>query len=83
MAKFKVVPSEQSRKFVTFMTKCHIVFRNIFRRFFDYKTDVLLGLEYRPHYALCCLLAAENAKKIGVKRLKVFELGCAGGVWTY
>ena len=79
MSKFKIAPSKQSRKFATFMTKIHIVFRNIFRHFFDYKTDVLLGLEFRPHYALCLLLAAEDAKKIGVKRLKVFELGCAGG----
>ncbi len=79
MTNIKVSPSGQSKGFVSNTKKFSIAFRNIFRRFFDYKSDVLMGYEYRPHYALCLLLAAEGAKKIGVKSLKVFEIGCAGG----
>ena len=31
----------------------------------------------RPHYGLCLLLAAMQAKDLGLKRLKIIELGCA------
>jgi len=56
-----------------------MAFRNTFSWIFESKSNVLLGLEYRPHYALSLLLSADEAKSIGVNRLKVFELGCAGG----
>ena len=79
MTNLKLSPSGQSKSFVSYTKKISIAFRNCFRQLFDYKNDVLLGYEYRPHYALCLLMAAEGAKKIGVKSLKVFELGCAGG----
>jgi hypothetical protein len=79
MSKLKVAPSSQSTGFVSYSKKMRMAFRDTFRSYFDYKKDVISGLEYRPHYALCLLLAAEDAKKLGVKTLKVFELGCAGG----
>lgn len=79
MSYIRVGPSKQSRAFVSWPKRLVITLRNIFGWFFDYKSSVLLGLEYRPHYALSLLLAAEDAKRIGVNRLKVFELGCAGG----
>ncbi len=31
----------------------------------------------RPHYGLCLLLAAQQAKDLGFRKLKVLELGCA------
>lgn len=74
-----IKPSKQSISFTSFIKRLQISFHNFFRNFFDYKNDILLGIEYRPHYALCLILAAEDAQKIGVKKLKIFELGCAGG----
>jgi len=72
-------PSKQSINFVSFTKRLRIAFHDIFRNFYDYKDDVILGLEFRPHYALSLILAAEDAKKIGIKNLKILEFGCAGG----
>ena len=40
------------------------------------------GITPRPHYGLCLILAAQQAKDLGIKKIKVVELGCEnfGGI---
>tara|TARA_Y100001960_G_scaffold167353_1_gene175797 strand:- start:1340 stop:2155 length:816 start_codon:yes stop_codon:yes gene_type:complete len=68
--------SEQSSKYFTTKNK------NIYQNYkknpnkFDYLDLIKKGILPRPHYALGLLLAAQQAKDLGYKSVKIIELGC-------
>ena len=54
-------------------------FRNKPGKTSQYETKILKSLLPRSHYAYCCLNAAKQASRLGLKKISVIEFGCAGG----
>lgn len=48
-------------------------------KIFGYEKRLKIGALERPHYGYCVYYAAILAKKLGIKKISVLELGVAGG----
>lgn len=70
--------SDQSSAYFSFINKIKYKYFQIFHsgNFLKFLDLIKFGILPRPHYALCLLIAAHQAKSLGYKKISIIEFGC-------